>query len=150
VVRATVRLNCGRCLAEFICPLVSEFALTYTETDREQSRPPSRKKKELDADEVGLFISEEKKSTSRRDPGAGDSGLPCAGVPRRLQRALRTCGADLNQGTAGARRRPLRAPLRRWAGSNGAIVRSAVAMSTDPSLPVGRRFPFRSAWADLR
>ena len=100
VVQATVRLNCGRCLAEFICPLVSEFALTYTGDRPGAPETAEPQEKELDADEVGLiyFRGEEIDLTE----GIQEQvilAFPLRPVCRENCKGLcARCGADLNHG----------------------------------------------------
>jgi uncharacterized protein len=100
VVEAAVRLQCGRCLAEFDCPLVAEFALTYT--GERPGAPPAAEpeEKELDADEAGLiyFRGEEIDLTE----GIQEQvilAFPLRPLCREDCKGLcPRCGADLNHG----------------------------------------------------
>lgn len=100
VVQAEVRLTCGRCLTEFVYPLVSEFALTYTGNRPGEPPTAETQEKQLDADEAGLiyFRGEEIDLTE----GIQEQvilAFPLRPVCREDCRGLcPRCGADLNQG----------------------------------------------------
>jgi uncharacterized protein len=100
-VQVAVRLNCGRCLAEFICPLVSDFALTYTGDRPGSPETDATPEQELDADEAGLicFRGEEIDLTE----GIQEQvilAFPLRPLCREDCRGLcARCGADLNHGS---------------------------------------------------
>ena len=50
-IRTTVRLSCSRCLAEFVSPLETAFALTYTRQRPAVEEPAESDAQEIDADQ---------------------------------------------------------------------------------------------------
>ena len=97
-VHTTIRLTCGRCLREFISPLESEFALTYTRDLPELPGTDQPEEKEIGAEDVGLisFRGEEIDLTE----GIQEHvilALPlrplCSGTCKGL---CASCGTDLN------------------------------------------------------
>ncbi|MCK7469944.1 MAG: DUF177 domain-containing protein [Desulfomicrobium escambiense] len=111
-----VRLSCGRCLAEFIGPLATDFALTYArEAPAEAGRRAEPETHEVEAEEAGLiyFRGEEIDLTD----GIQEQvilALPLRPLCREDCKGLcAACGADLNQGDlpAAVRSRRPAAPL---------------------------------------
>jgi uncharacterized protein len=54
-IRATVRLSCGRCLAEFISPLEAAFTLTYAQQMPAAGDEGDPRPHEMDVEEDGLI-----------------------------------------------------------------------------------------------
>ena len=102
-IRTTVRLSCGRCLVEFISPLESTFALTYSrqapaEGGRSEPGPHAIETAETDlvyfqGDEIDLTdgVQEQVVLSLPLRPLCSEG---CKGLCAR-------CGADLNQGACG-------------------------------------------------
>jgi uncharacterized protein len=54
-IRTTVRLSCGRCLAEFVSPLATGFTLTYARQAPAEADPDETGPYGMDVDEAGLI-----------------------------------------------------------------------------------------------
>ena len=108
-----VQLTCSRCLTRFETRLHPAFELTYT---REQGFPeetPGEKEIEVSAEEAGmvLFAGDEIDFAEAIQEQAV-MALPFRPLCRRTCKGLcPRCGADLNDGDCGCRRKPLNGPL---------------------------------------
>lgn len=104
-IRTTVRLSCGRCLAEFTTPLETAFNLTYIRQETPAEGPVEPGPREEEADEAGLiyFHGEEIDLTD----GIQEQvilALPFRPLCNENCRGLCAgCGADLNHAACGCR-----------------------------------------------
>jgi uncharacterized protein len=98
-VRTAVRLTCGRCLREFVSPLESEFALTYTRELPVSPGTDQPEEREIGAAEIGIitFRGEEIDLTE----GIQEQvilALPLRPLCSETCKGLcARCGADLNE-----------------------------------------------------
>jgi uncharacterized protein len=112
-IRTTVRLSCGRCLAEFASPLKSAFALTYTRERPAPYEPAEPDIQEMDAAEAGLiyFQGEEIDLTDGIQEQVILS-LPLRPLCSEACKGLCThCGADLNAGACRCLAEPAGGPF---------------------------------------
>jgi uncharacterized protein len=99
-IHAGVRLNCGRCLSEFVSPIETAFALTFTRQRPAADALADSDNREIGSEETGLiyFQGEEIDLTE----GIQEQvilALPLRPLCREACKGLCTrCGADLNTG----------------------------------------------------
>jgi uncharacterized protein len=100
VIRASVRLNCGRCLAEFVSPLETAFALTFTRQRPAMDAPADSDNREIGSEEAGLiFFQGEEIDLTEGIQEQVILSLPLRPLCREACKGLCTrCGADLNAG----------------------------------------------------
>lgn len=99
-IRTSVRLSCGRCLAEFVSPLETTFALTYTRERPAVEKPAEPDTQEIDAEEAGLiFFQGEEIDLTEGIQEQVILSLPLKPLCSEACKGLCTrCGADLNAG----------------------------------------------------
>ncbi len=113
IVRTAARMTCGRCLAPFIGPLVSEFALTYTGGRRDASGVAEPAERELEAGEAGLiYFRGEEIDLADGIQEQVILAFPLRPLCREDCRGLcARCGADLNLGDCRCAPAPAESPF---------------------------------------
>jgi len=112
-IRTSVRLTCGRCLAEFVSPLETAFTLTFTRERPAADEPGELDTLEIRADEAGLiyFQGEEIDLTEGIQEQVILS-LPLRPLCSEACKGLCTrCGADLNAGACTCLKEPAEGPF---------------------------------------
>jgi len=102
-----IHLTCGRCLEPYEAPLASEFNLTYIQQLPETTDPALHAEIDLPAEEIGMiqFYGDE---IDLRDAVQEEvvMALPMRTLCREDCKGLCPhCGADLNQGDCGCKRK---------------------------------------------